>query len=87
MGESGRDARIQGSRQGDRWEGSMEIERLNALMFEAEAHRDCEGLPWAEFLGHVLADDFALRRSAASHDGRSAAVTAQCRARPRTSHG
>jgi hypothetical protein len=44
----------------------MEIERLNALMFEAEAHRDCEGLPWAEFLDHVLADDFALRRSAAS---------------------
>ena len=44
----------------------MEIERLNALMFEAEAHRECEGLPWAEFLGHVLADDFALRRSAAS---------------------
>jgi len=44
----------------------MEIERLNALMFGAEAHRDCEGLPWDEFLGHVLADDFALRRSAAS---------------------
>jgi hypothetical protein len=44
----------------------MEIERLNARMFEAEAHRDCEGLPWAEFLGQVLADDFALRRSAAS---------------------
>jgi hypothetical protein len=44
----------------------MEIERLNALMFDAEAHRDCEGLPWDEFLGHVLADDFALRRSAAS---------------------
>ena len=44
----------------------MEIERLNELMFEAEAHRDCEGLPWDEFLGHVLADDFALRRSAAS---------------------
>jgi len=44
----------------------MEIERLNALMFEAEAHRDCEGVSWAEFLGDVLADDFALRRSAAS---------------------
>jgi hypothetical protein len=44
----------------------MEIERLNALMFEAEAHRDCEGLPWDEFLRQVLADDFALRRSAAS---------------------
>jgi hypothetical protein len=44
----------------------MEIEQLNALMFEAEAHRDCQGVPWAEFLGHVLADDFALRRSAAS---------------------
>ena len=44
----------------------MEIEQLNARMFEAEAHRDCEGLPWAEFLGHVLADDFAIRRSAAS---------------------
>jgi hypothetical protein len=47
-------------------EGSMEIERLNALMFDAEAHLDCEGLPWDEFLGHVLADDLALRRSAAS---------------------
>ena len=44
----------------------MEIEQLNALMFEAEAHRDCQGVPWAEFFGHVLADDFALRRSAAS---------------------
>ena len=44
----------------------MEIERLNALMFEAEAHRDCDGLPWDEFLVYVLADDFALRRSAAS---------------------
>ncbi len=44
----------------------MEIEQLNALMFEAEAHRACEGLPWDEFLDHVLADDFALRRSAAS---------------------
>lgn len=44
----------------------MEIEKLNALMFDAEAHRDCEGLPWDEFLGHVLANDFALRRSAAS---------------------
>ena len=44
----------------------MEIERLNALMFDAEARRDCEGLPWDEFLGHVLADDFALRRSAAA---------------------
>jgi hypothetical protein len=44
----------------------MEIEQLNALMFEAEAHRDCEGVPWAEFFGLVLADDFALRRSAAS---------------------
>ncbi len=44
----------------------MEIEQLNALMFDAEAHRDCEGLPWDEFLGHVLANDFALRRSAAS---------------------
>ena len=43
----------------------MEIKRLNALMFEAEAHRDCEGLPWDEFLSQVLADDFALRRSAA----------------------
>ncbi len=43
----------------------MEIERLNELMFDAEAHRDCEGLSWDEFLGHVLADDFALRRSAA----------------------
>jgi hypothetical protein len=44
----------------------MEIEQLNALMFEAEAHRDCEGVPWSEFFGRVLADDFALRRSAAS---------------------
>jgi hypothetical protein len=44
----------------------MEIERLNALMFDAEAHRDCQGMPWEEFLGQVLADDFALRRSAAS---------------------
>lgn len=44
----------------------MEIERLNELMFEAEAHRDCDGLPWEEFLDQVLADDFALRRSAAS---------------------
>jgi hypothetical protein len=44
----------------------MEIERVNALMFEAEAHRDCEGLPWDEFLSQVLADNFALRRSAAS---------------------
>ena len=44
----------------------MEIERLNALMFDAEAHRDCEGMPWDEFLRHVLADEFALRRSAAS---------------------
>jgi hypothetical protein len=44
----------------------MEIEHLNVLMFEAEAHRDCEGVPWDEFLGRVLADDFALRRSAAS---------------------
>src|SRR5215207_1733373 len=44
----------------------MEIERLNELMFEAEAHRDCEGVPWDEFLGQVLAYDFALRRSAAS---------------------
>jgi hypothetical protein len=43
----------------------MEIEQLNALMFQAEAHRDCEGLPWDEFLGRVLAADFALRRSAA----------------------
>lgn len=43
----------------------MEIERLNALMFEAEARQDCEGLTWDEFLGQVLADDFALRRSAA----------------------
>jgi hypothetical protein len=30
------------------------------------SRRGCEGLPWAEFLGRVLADDFALRRSAAS---------------------
>jgi hypothetical protein len=44
----------------------MEIERLNELMFEAEAHRDCEGVPWDKFLGQVLAYDFALRRSAAS---------------------
>jgi hypothetical protein len=44
----------------------MEIERLNTLMFEAESHRDCEEVPWAEFLEQVLADDFALRRSAAS---------------------
>ena len=44
----------------------MEIERLNELMFEAEAHRDCDGLSWDEFFGHVLADDFALRRSAAA---------------------
>jgi hypothetical protein len=44
----------------------MQIERLNALIFEANAHRDCEGLPWDEFLRQVLADDFALRRSAAS---------------------
>ena len=44
----------------------MEIERLNALMFDAEARRDYEGLRWDEFLGHVLADDFALRRSAAT---------------------
>jgi hypothetical protein len=35
-------------------------------MFEAEAHRDCEGLPWDEFLDQVLAEDFALRRSVAS---------------------
>lgn len=44
----------------------MNIERINALMFDAESHRDCEGLPWDEFLGHVLADDFAIRRSAAA---------------------
>ena len=44
----------------------MEIEQLNARMFEAEAHRDCEGVPWAEFFEQVLADDFALRRSVAS---------------------
>ena len=43
----------------------MEIERLNRLIFDAEAHRDCDGVPWDEFLGQVLADDFALRRSAA----------------------
>jgi hypothetical protein len=44
----------------------MEIERLNALMFEAEAHRDCDGSPWDEFFDQVLADDFALRRSASA---------------------
>lgn len=44
----------------------MEIERLNELMYDAEAHRDCEGVRWDEFLGNVLADDFTLRRSAAS---------------------
>jgi hypothetical protein len=42
----------------------MGIERLNALMFEAEAQRDCDGVPWDRFLGDVLADDFAVRRSA-----------------------
>jgi hypothetical protein len=42
----------------------MEIERLNALMFEAETQRDCDGVPWHRFLEDVPADDFALRRSA-----------------------
>ena len=44
----------------------MEIEKLNALMFDAEAHRDCEGLPRDEILRHVLANDNALRRTAAT---------------------
>jgi hypothetical protein len=62
----------------------MEIERLNALMFEAEAHYDCEGMRWDEFLGSVLADDFALRRSAESKplEGRESFLEATRHAEP-----
>jgi len=46
----------------------MDVEQLNALMFQAESqkdHRDFAGLSWDEFLGEVLSPEFAIRRSAA----------------------
>jgi hypothetical protein len=46
----------------------MDVEHLNELMFHAESqqdHEDFAGRSWHEFLGDVLAPEFAIRRSAA----------------------
>ena len=54
----------------------MDIGQLNRLMSQAEGQADIEAgelepgasdaVPWDAFLAEVIADDFALRRSAAS---------------------
>ena len=55
----------------------MDVEQLNALMFNAEGqqeHGDYGGLGWHEFLDAALADEFQIRRSAADKplEGRDA---------------
>jgi hypothetical protein len=55
----------------------MDVERLNTLMFSAESQQDDPdygGADWDQFLADVLADGFAIRRSAVDRplEGRAA---------------
>ena len=66
----------------------MNVEHLNALMFNAEGqqdHPDYDGVDWQHFLNAVLADEFEIRRSAADKplEGRDAFLEATRNAEPR----
>jgi hypothetical protein len=66
----------------------MDVEQLNALMFQAESQQDhpnFAGLSWHEFLGEVLAPEFEIRRSAADKplEQREAFLDATRQAEPR----